>query len=514
MMRKHPDTQTPRRPRRQARARATPARRTAASHAELERLEFTLDSIGDGLITVDMRQRITFINRAAQQLTGWQKTDALGQNIAQVFRLINFKTRQPVADPVQIALAEERTIGLPTDTALVAKEGSEYLISSSIAPIYSHAGKIIGGVLVFRDITRLRQAEQALREAQQFTASLIENSLDMIIAVDQERRIIEFNPAAERTFGYSRGEVIGRDVSMLYAEPKEGEKVSQAARVLGNITIEVWNRRKNGEVFPALVSVSQLKNAAGEIIGMMGVSRDITELKQAEEQRIRTEQLSALGRMAAALAHEINNPLQAIRSTLDLVLDFPLPAEERETSLRIIHQEIERLGEVTERILRFARPTPALRRMISVADSVRQTVRLANKHLQQMRIQVTLEIQETPPILAAPEQMAQVFLNIILNAIEATGEGGHIHIVTRAEDKWAVISFHNDGPIIPPEEMSQIFEPFFTSKQDGTGLGLYVAQSIVQQHGGTITVENTGRERGVKFTIRLPIVAGIADSSV
>jgi PAS domain S-box-containing protein len=513
-MGKHLDTQKPQRTRRQTRARDASVRCTAARCAELKRLEFTLDSIGDGLITVDTRRRVTFINRAAQQLTGWQKADALGQNIAQVFRLINFKTRQPVADPVQVALGEGRTIGLPTDTALVAKDGSEYLISSSIAPIYSHAGEITGAVLVFRDITRLRQAEYALREAQQFTASLIENSLDMIIALDQERRIIEFNPAAERTFGYSRGEVIGRDVSMLYAEPKEGEKVSQAARVLGHITIEVWNRRKNGEVFPALVSVSQLKNAAGEIIGMMGVSRDITEFKRAEEHRIRTERLSALGRMAAALAHELNNPLQAIRSTLDLMLDFPLSPEEREASLRIIHQEIERLGEVTERILRFARPTPALRRMISVAESVRQTVRLANKHLQQMRIQFTQEIQEVPPVLAAPEQIVQVFLNIILNAIEATGEGGHIHIATSTEDKWAVVSFQNDGPIIPPEEIPHIFEPFFTSKQDGTGLGLYVAQSIVQQHGGTITVENTGSERGVKFTIRLPIVAGIADSSV
>ncbi len=510
MMRKHPDTQTPKhkRPRRQVRARATPARRATVSRAELERLEFTLDSIGDGLITVDARQRITFINRAAQQWTGWQENEVLGQDVAQVFRLINARTRQSVDNLVQRALEEKRVLGLPADTVLVAKDGSEYFISSSIAPIQSHRGKITGVVLVFRDITRLRQAEQALSEAQQFTASLIENSLDMIIAVDQERRIIEFNPAAERTFGYTKREVIGHDVSMLYADPREGEKVSQAARVLGHITIEVWNRRKNGQVFPALVSVSQLKNAAGEIIGTMGVSRDITELKRAEEQRIRTEQLSALGRMAAALAHEINNPLQAIHSTLDLMLDFPLSAEEREASLRVIHQEVERLGQVTERILRFTRPMPTVRRMISVADSLRQTLRLANKHLQQMRIQTTLEIQETPPVLAAPEQIGQVFLNIILNAIEATGEGGHIHIATRAEDKWAVISFDNDGPIIPSEEMPHIFEPFFTSKSDGTGLGLYIAQSIVQQHGGTITVENTGSERGVKFTVRLPIVTG------
>ncbi len=507
-MGKHLDTQKPQRTRRQTRARATPARRATVSRAELKRLEFTLDSIGDGLITVDTRQRVTFINRAAQQWTGWQKADALGQDITQVLRLINAKTRQTVANLVQIALEEKRTLGLPADTVLVAKDGSEYFISSSIAPIQSHRGKITGVVLVFRDITRLRQAEQALAEAQQFTASLIKHSLDMIIAVDRERRIIEFNPAAERTFGYSRAEVIGRDVSMLYADPSEGDKINQAARALGSMAIEIWNRRKNGEVFPVLVSASPLKNSAGEIIGAMGVSRDITEFKRAEEQRIRTEQLSALGRMAAALAHEINNPLQAIHSTLDLMLDFPLSPEEREASLRIIHQEIERLGQVTERILRFARPTPALRRTISVAEAVRQTVRLANKHLQQMRIEVTLEIQETPPVLAAPEQIGQVFLNILLNAIEATGEGGHIHIATRAEDKWVITSFHNDGPIISPEEMPHIFEPFFTSKPDGTGLGLYIAQSVVQQHGGTMTVENTGSERGVKFTIRLPIVTG------
>lgn len=499
---------------RQARARQSNSRGAAVLRAELERLCFTLDSLGDGLITTDTQQRITFFNQTAQQLTGWTSKDALGKKLDRVFRLINIHTRERIANPVSVALKQKRVINLSADTALVERDGTEYFISSSIAPIYNHASQITGAVLVFRDVTRLRQAEYALKEAQQFTASLIENSLDMIIAVDLERHIIEFNPAAERTFGYAKSEILGQDASILYADPAESDQARQITLNKESATIQVWNRRKNGEAFPALLSVSPLKNATGEIIGTMGVSRDISNLKRAEEQRIRSEQLAALGRMAAALAHEINNPLQAIRSTLDLVMDFPLPANEREANLAIIRQEIERLGQVTERILHFARPAPTLRRKISVAELIRQTLLLTNKHLQHLHIQVTHTIQDMPPILASPEQISQVFLNIILNAIEAAGDGGHIQIDARAENNWAIISFINDGPIISPKEMANMFDPFFTTKQDGSGLGLYIAQSITQQHHGTITVENIGRERGVKFTLRLPLLTSVLDWTV
>lgn len=397
---------------------------------------------------------------------------------------------------------------------LVAKDGNEYFVSSSIAPIYNTSGKVTGAVLVFRDITRLRRAELELKEAQQFAASLIEHSLDMIIAVDQQRRIIEFNPAAERAFGYRRAEVLGQDISMLYATPQESERVRQLARQEGTGVIEAWNRRKNGQVFPVLLAISPLKNAEGKVIGTMGVSRDITALRRAEEQRIRNERLVALGQMAAALAHEINNPLQAIRSTLDLILDFPLPERERAENLEIIRQEIERLGQVTERVLRFSRPTPATRRMISICDLIHQTLILADKHLQHSHIQVTCELDDTSPTLLAPEQMTQVFLNLILNAIEATGEGGKLDITARTENGYIVITFSNDGPTLSPEELTHLFEPFFTTKPDGTGLGLHICQTIVQQHNGTISAENIGTERGVRFTIRLPLTINASQESV
>lgn len=487
---------------------------TTTLRAEFEHLQSTLDSIGDGVITIDMHQRITSINRTAQQLTGWHKDDALAKPLDQVFRLVNAQTRQPVASPVLLAWKSNSTVGLPADTMLVAKDGSEYFVSSSIAPIHSPRGKVTGAVLVFRDITRLRRAELELKQAQEFTASLIQYSLDMIIAVDQERRIIEFNPAAERTFGYSRAEVLGQNIGMLYSTPEESERVRQLFLTQGTLVTEAWNRRKNGDIFPVLLSISPLKDAQGNVIGTMGVSRDITDLRRAEEQRIRRERLAALGQMAAALAHEINNPLQAIRSTLDLILDFPLPERERTENLEIIRQEIERLGQITERILRFARPAPAVRRMVSICDLIQQTIKLAEKHLQHQRIHITCHVPEIPPLLVAPEQMIQVFLNLILNAIEATGEGGQLDITARLEDEHVSIAFSNDGPTLPPDEITHIFEPFFTTKADGTGLGLYVAQTIVQQHNGQIFAENIGTERGVRFTIRLPLTMNVSQESV
>ena len=473
--------------------------------AEKERLDITLHSIGDGVITTDLLQRIILFNPVAEQLTGWTSAQAVGRSLAEVFHLINKVTRQAVVNPAQITLEIGEILGMPADTALIAKDGTERIISSSIAPIRGRTNEITGVALVFRDVTQLRLAEEALQESREYARSLIESSLDMIIAVDNNRRIIEFNRAAQQAFGYSREEILGKDISLLYADPSAGAEISRIIVKTGGVIQEVMNRRKNGQVFPTRLSASLLRNTHGEPVGGMGVSRDITQLKLAEEQNIRAERLGALGHMAAALAHEINNPLQAIQSTLDLVLDFPLDAAEREENLKIIRQEIERLSQVTGRVLQFARPAAAPRRLISITNLLKQTLALASKHLQHSHITVDTDLQDLPLMLASAEQLAQTFLNLILNAIEATGEGGHLDIALRAEEQDVVISFANDGPSIPPDVLSRIFEPFFTTKQEGSGLGLSVSHSIVQQHGGTLTAENLGAERGVRFVIRLPL---------
>jgi len=469
-------------------------------------LATTLQSIGDGVITTDPAERITFFNAMAEQLTGWRAADALGAHLLDVFRILHAKTREPAADPAATALATGAITGLPADTALVARDGVERLISATTAPIRDRAGVIIGAVLVVRDVTRLRRAEEALKESQEYTRSLIDSSMDMIIAVDQRRRIIEFNRAAQEVFGYTTEEILGKDVRILYAETKDGAQIQTAIAEKGRHTQEVLNRRKNGQVFPAYLSASQLRNAQGDVIGVMGVSRDITALKQAAEQQRKAERLAALGQMAAALAHEINNPLQAISSTMDLVLDFNLDADEREANLRIVRQEIERLSIVAGRILRFARPASAPRRLVSLADLLNETLTLARKQMQHRKVRVVTEIEALPHVVASPEQLVQVFLNLVLNAIEAMSAGGELRIAASTDAEKITVAFVNDGPIVPPEIIAHIFDPFFTTKENGFGLGLSVSQSIVQQHGGALVVENLGAVHGVRFTVQLPLV--------
>ncbi len=485
----------------------------AALADDKESLAITLRSIGDGVITTDTAECIALFNTAAEQMTGWTQEQAVGKPLLHVFQIISHKTRKPAEDPAKKAIDSGAVVGLTSDTVLVAKDGAEHFISSSVAPIRDSSGKTTGVVLVFRDITRLRQAEDALKESQAFARNLIDSSLDMIFAVDNNHKISEFNTAAQNTFGYTREEVLGQDAALLYADQAEATRIQEEIARTGHLAQEVRNRRKNGEVFPAFLSASQLRNAPGEPIGVMGVSRDITALKKAEEQNIRAERLAALGQMAAAIAHEINNPLQAIRSILDLVLDFPLEPEERENNLRIVSQEIERLSEVTERVLNFAHPPRIPRRAVSVADLIQQTLTLAGKHLQHSRVRVTTDLQDLSPVFVAPEQMTQVFLNLALNAIEEMHEGGNLKISLRREEDFAAVSFANDGPIIPSDAMPHIFEPFFTTKPDGSGLGLSVSQRLVQQQGGSIAVENLGSARGVAFTVRLPFADNNAPES-
>ena len=221
---------------------------------------------------------------------------------------------------------------------------------------------------------------------------------------------------------------------------------------------------------------------------------------------IQVEKMAALGRLAATLAHEINNPLQAMQSHLELAMDFPLPQEERTQYLGVIRQEISRLSDITQRVLNFSRPAVVQPRPVSIAELVSQTLALTSKQLQRSHVQVTTDIPESLQVLAVPDQLVQVFLNLIINATEAIHDHGHIQINAHAEGPRGVVSFANDGPAIPPEHLSRIFEPFFTSKPEGTGLGLAVSHNLVQQHGGTLTAKNQPNGTGVEFTIGLPLM--------
>ena len=217
--------------------------------------------------------------------------------------------------------------------------------------------------------------------------------------------------------------------------------------------------------------------------------------------------MAALGRMAAALAHEINNPLQAIQSHVELVMDFPLPPEQQAQFLGVVRSEMERLTEIVQRVLDFSRPSLAQRRPAAVDEMIRQTLALAGKELQRNTIRVASDLEEGLIVAVGRDQIVQVFLNLMINAVEAIGQDGYIEVRAIRDGDRAQITFANDGPPIPASDLLHVFEPFYTTKTDGTGLGLAVSQNLIEQYGGRITAANRPDGAGVVFTVSLPLAS-------
>ncbi len=243
----------------------------------------TLRSIGEAVIATDKTGIIKFMNTAAENLTGWKMSEVLGEELLKVFRTTEQLAKPNFSNPVDKILKNKITAVLKAHATLISRDGKEIPIDESASPIKDELGNIVGVVLVFQDVSERKRVQEALKTSQEYAQSIIDSSMDMVIAVDLDRKIIEFNQAAEATFGYKKEEVLGKHINLLYADPEAGAQVNKRVNEYGIEVTEVWNKRKNGETFPCLLSSAVLKNSRGEKIGFMGMSRDITTLKYAEE---------------------------------------------------------------------------------------------------------------------------------------------------------------------------------------------------------------------------------------
>jgi PAS domain S-box-containing protein len=247
-----------------------------------ELLRTTLASIGDGVIATDTEGRVTFLNSVAQALTGWKEKEAQGERLETVFNIVNENTRKAVENPALRALREGVIVGLANHSVLFAKNGSERAIDDSAAPIKNESGALAGAVLVFRDVTEAREKDRLAC----FLASIVKSSDDAIIAKDVNGIITSWNEGAERIFGYTADEVIGRPVAMLAPPDRVDEMPGILDRIRHGERVEHFDTTrlgKNGRLVPISLTVSPIRNEDGQIIGASKVARDITERKQAEE---------------------------------------------------------------------------------------------------------------------------------------------------------------------------------------------------------------------------------------
>jgi two-component system NtrC family sensor kinase len=240
---------------------------------------------------------------------------------------------------------------------------------------------------------------------------------------------------------------------------------------------------------------------------LYGELADFTrQLERSQEQLVQAEKLAATGRLAASIAHEINNPLQAIHNCLHLVTRRKLEADKEAYYLNMAQEEVQRLIAIVQRTLDFYRPSKGREVLTDVNRVIESVLALANKRLEHGKVKVQRRLApDLPRLQAVADQLTQVFLNLVINAVEAMGEGGELTIVTRRDDERVRVEFGDTGPGINPEEAKNIFEPFYTTKRSGTGLGLAVSYGIIQRHGGEITVESAPG-RGATFIVSLPLL--------
>ncbi|MBN1888941.1 MAG: response regulator [Thermoflexales bacterium] len=230
------------------------------------------------------------------------------------------------------------------------------------------------------------------------------------------------------------------------------------------------------------------------------------DLERSQAQLIQAEKLAALGRMAASIAHEVNNPLQAIQNCLHLVINRPLTEDKRAYYLQMAQEEVQRLITIVTRTLDFYRPSKGRTAPIQINHVVESVLALAGKRLEQGKVRVSRRLAaELPQIAVVPDQVTQVFLNLVINAVEAMPDGGTLTIGTTLDREGYVrVSFTDSGQGLKPEDVDKLFEPFFTTKVAGTGLGLAVSHNIVERHGGHILVDSAPGQ-GASFTVVLPI---------
>lgn len=344
--------------------------------------------------------------------------------------------------------------------------------------------------------------EEELRHSEARNRALLDAIPDLMFRVDRSGKYLDcqgghtgdFLPASEHV-GKTILDVLPLDIAT--------QTMARIDQTLDSGTIQVFEYQFEGPAGRQDYEARLVASGSDEVIGIV---RNITERKRGEQRIIQAERLAALGRLAAALAHEINNPLQAIQSHLDLVLDFPLAPQEKDEYLHVMRQEIDRLKTIARNVLGFARPQSGPLRPVLVVKILEQVLVLAHKQLEHSSIQTITSFQDVPPVLAAPEQLTQVFLNLVINAIEAIEDHGWLHIDVRAEGDRVCISFTNSGPIIPAHLQPFLFEPFFSTKVEGSGIGLWVSHNLILQHSGSLTVENLGQDQGVVFTVSLPAI--------
>jgi PAS domain S-box-containing protein len=494
----------------------------AAAERQQRLLAVTLSSIGDGVVATDNFGKITFMNPTAEALTGWSGEQALGLPLDSVMTLLNERTRERADNPVGRVLRDGHVVGLANHTVLIGKDGREHPIDDSAAPIHDERGNVFGVVMVFHDVSaRRRQEEDLLR-----LAAIVESTDDAVISKTLGGIITSWNEGAQRIFGYTAAEAIGRPITFLFPPERLGEEAEFIRRLAAGERIEHFETeriRKDGARLHVSVTQSPLENEAGEIFGISKIARDITEqvalMRREQAARREAEEANRIkDEFLATLSHELRTPLNAIFGWVRMLRMGALDAEGANRALEVIERnckaqtdlisdllDVSRI--VTGRLTVEPRPLDFRTPVQAAIDAVRPAA-LAKG--------IDLSLHCAPEALVVSgdsDRLQQVFWNLLNNAVKFTGRGGRVSVTIERAPSGVQGVVTDSGIGITPEVLPHIFERFRQGDSSlgrpysGLGIGLALVRHLVELHGGSVEARSAGQGTGASFIVRLPLMA-------
>jgi len=327
-----------------------------------------------------------------------------------------------------------------------------------------------------------------------------------LIALDREHRVTALNRAAEEITGRAASEAVGRSWQALFGDAVSLDAIDAAIEDNPRMSTlhETTLRRPDGTAAPVRLTFSALRSGEGARLGLIGACEDLSAIRQLEARMRQADRLATLGRMAANIAHEIRNPLASLTGAIEVLATPATTAAARDRLSQIVLRESERLNQIIKDFLAYARPAPLALETVSIATALEEVLVLFEHRARPGGPKIVREFSAPLHWRIDPQQFRQVVWNLCVNAVEAMPDGGELRVGAAAASAQMLAVWVSDtGAGIAPDDLAHVFEPFFSTKPEGTGLGLALVHRIVQEHGGEIDVRSTPG-LGTTFTIMLP----------
>lgn len=483
-------------------------------------LEITLNSIGDAVITTDSKGNVRRMNPAAQSLTGWRLNDAMGKPLKDIFNIINSVTRETITNPVDKVISTGKTIHLSNHTTLVSKNGIEYHISDSAAPIRENH-TILGMVLVFNDITEQYRLRELANKSKRDLQAIMNHSPAVIYVKDTQGRYTFINSQYENLFHISNDDAMGKtDYELFDKTIADAFQFNDKAVITAGHAIESEEQAPLDDGLHTYVSIKfPLLNENNEIYAICGISTDVTERRQQQEQLQRSQKMEALGKLTGGIAHDYNNILGIVLGYSEQInhfLDDPKMLTKISQSLQNAATRGSKLAKKLQSVSNYNKPP--IFSVININTVLQEQYHLLTKTLT-ARIKLNYELtNELWPVELESSDLEDALLNLSLNALHAMDSSGNLTISTRNEQlnemdvkalnltagDFVLLCVTDSGCGMEAAIKDKIFDPFFTTnKNQGSGLGLSQVYAFIKRSGGAIKVYSEPK-LGSRFVLYLP----------